>query len=372
MTTTISLRTVLLTLLLSAGIGSARAQGNILMPPYLQAVTTAGIYVLVESTVGDTVIVDYGSSGYTSSATTESVEQTDQQTFVHNVRLTGLAPNSLYHYRARQGADSTVDATFRTAVEPGTPFRFAWMADSRTGNLIHDSIASRIENANPAFSLYGGDISANGRDSVYKVQFFRPAELRLISHVPFFNTPGNHEGWGTNTKAFTQAPSSASGVQEYYSFDYGDMHVVVLNNEVPYDSGSPQYNFVLNDLSSAKSTWKIVISHNPAYCAGGHGEDSAMTAMTANIFEPNGVDAVISGHSHFYQHNLVNGIHHLVLGSAGAPLYNPDSASYTVKSAKEYHFGIVDVSPTSFHLTVYTYQGAILDSLFLQKLALPR
>jgi len=351
---------------------SAFAQHGIFMPPYLQAVTRSSIYVLVESSLGDTVVVDYGSGGYTSSAATESVEQTDQQTYVHNVRLAGLVPNTLYHYRARQGTDSTNDASFRTAVDPGTPFRFAWMADSRTGNLIHDLIASRIEKADPAFSLYGGDISANDRYSTYKLQFFRPAELWLISHVPFFNTPGNHEGWGTNTKAFTQAPSSASGVQEYYSFEYGDMHVVVLNNEVRYDSGSPQYNFVLNDLSSAKSTWKIVISHRPAYCAGGHGEDSVMKVMTANIFEPSGVDAVISGHTHFYQHNLVKGIHHLVLGSAGAPLYDPDSASYTVKSAKEYHFGIVDVSPTSFHLMVYTHQGAILDSLFLQKLTLPR
>lgn len=360
-------RTVFLTCVLFAATGSARAQSTILMPPYLQAVTTSSIYVLVESTLRESITVDFGQEEYTRSAMTESLESTDQLNHIHNIKLSGLMPNTVYHYRARQGVDTTADATFRTAVEPGTPFRFAWMADSRSGNLIHDSIALRIMRADPAFSLYGGDISVNDKDSTYKAQFFRSAELGLISRVPFFNAPGNHEKWGVNTQAFTQAPSSQSGVQDYYSFDYGDMHVVVVNNEIPYGADSPQYTFVADDLNSTKRMWKIVVAHKPAYCAGGHGEDSLMKVMTTNIFEPNNVDVVFGGHSHFYQHNLVNGIHHMVLGTAGAPLYDPDSAFYTIRSAKEYNFGVADVSPTGFHLMVYNERGAILDSLVLRK-----
>jgi hypothetical protein len=367
MPSTIWMRTALLSLFLCAIASPARAQGKIIMLPYLQAVNATSVYVLVESEVADTATADYGTSRYTTSARTESIELTDTGTFVHNIKLTGLLPNVVYHYRVRQGPDSTADAAFRTAVEPGTPFRFAWMADNRSGNEVHDSISLRIRSADPAFSLYGGDISANARYLTFKEQFFRPVELTLISHVPFFNTPGNHEKWGTNTKAFTQAPVSASGVQDYYSFDYGDMHVVVVNNEVPYDTCSQQYDFVAHDLSTSKRTWKMVISHRPAYCAGGHGEDPDMKVLTANVFEPNMVDAVISGHSHFYQHNLVNGIHHMVLGTAGAPLYEPGSAFYTIKCAKEYNFGIADVSPTTFHLMVYNDRGAILDSLVLRK-----
>ncbi|MGE5598782.1 MAG: hypothetical protein ACM3XS_05335 [Bacteroidota bacterium] len=36
------------------------------------------------------------------------------------------------------------------------------------------------------------------------------AELALIAGVPFYNSPGNHEGWSRNTQAFTQAPRAAS------------------------------------------------------------------------------------------------------------------------------------------------------------------
>jgi len=76
---------------------------------------------------------------------------------------------------------------------------------------------------------------------------------------------------------------------------------------------------------------------------------------------------VISGHSHFYEHNLVNGIHHLVIGSAGAPLHDPVNASYTIKSAKDYNYAIGDVTPTSLHLIVYNAGGTVLDSFDLRK-----
>jgi predicted phosphodiesterase len=342
--------------------------GTILMSPYLQAVTTNSIYVLVECSTTDTVVVEYGLTGsYGLRARTESCDTTTNSTYVHNIKISGLSPNTLYHYRALQNGTTTGEAAFRTAPNPGTSYRFAWMADFRTGVTVHDSIARRVAEANPVMSLYGGDLCVNSGYQAFKEQFFRPNELALIARVPFFNTPGNHEKWSTNTRAFTQAPASSSGIQEYYSFDYGDMHVLVLNNEIPYDEESPQYRFAQSDLSTTKRAWKVVINHKPAYVSGGHGENAKMKKMSESVFEPNHVDAVIGGDSHFYQHNLVNGIHHMVLGSVGAPLYNPGSASYVVKQAKEYDYGIIDVTPTSFKMMVYNDKGMPLDTLSLMK-----
>src|SRR5512147_857579 len=121
------------------------------------------------------------------------------------------------------------------------------------------------------------------------------------------------------------------------------MHVLVLNTQISYSPGSNQYNFAMADLGSTSKRWKIVISHKPAYCSGGHGVDSGMIIMSQNIFVPKGIDMVISGHSHFYQHNRVNGIEHMVLGGGGAPLYDPTNASFTIRSIKDYNFGIIDV-----------------------------
>lgn len=339
-----------------------------LMPPYLQAVTPHSIYVLVESSWSQPVTVEYGeTTTYDRSAQTESREQTTEGTYVHNIQLSGLDPNTTYHYRARQGGDVSADASFRTAPNPGTPFRFAWLADFRTNVSVHDIIAIHAANANPVMLLYGGDLCMNSKYTSFKEQFFRPNELALIARVPFFNAPGNHEGWKENTKAFTQSPASASGTQNYYSFDYGDIHVLMLNNEIPYDEASPQFKFAQEDLARTTKPWKIVGAHRPAYCAGGHNEDINMKKLTVKVFEPNHVDLVLAGHTHFFQHNLVNGIHHFVLGSVGAPLYNVGSAPYVVKSAKEYNYGVFDITPTTLILNVYNERNVLLDSLTLNK-----
>jgi len=342
--------------------------GTILMSPYLQGVTTNSIYVLVECSTTDTVVVEYSLTGsYGLRARTESCDTTTNSTYVHNIKISGLSPNTLYHYRALQKGAASGDATFRTAPNPGTSYRFAWMSDFRTGTVVHDSIARRVKEANPVMSLYGGDLGINSKYSSFKEQFFRPQELALIAGVPFFNTPGNHEKWSTNTMAFTQAPASSSGTQDYYSFDYGDMHVLVLNNELPYDEASPQYQFAVRDLSSTTKAWRVVIAHRPAYCAGGHGEDDDMKKLSENVFVPNHVNVVFGGHSHFFQHNFVNGIHHMVIGSAGAPLYNVGTAPYVLKSARDYNYGIIDITPSSFDLMVYNDRGMPLDTLSLRK-----
>ena len=206
---------------------------DIVMSPYLQAVTTNSIYVMVECDNTSPVTVNYGTTtSYGSVAVSESNQSTGSSTYVHRIKLVGLNPNTVYYYQAVHGANTSSGASFRTAVNPGTPFRFTWMADTRTGTATHDQISALLLTRNPWFSLYGGDLCASTTYTSWKAEFFRTNELATIAQVPFFNAPGNHEAWGTTTKSFHQAPASASGTQDYYSFDYGDLHVLVINNMV--------------------------------------------------------------------------------------------------------------------------------------------
>ena len=334
---------------------------------YLQAVKADSICVMAESSSFIPLNVLYGqTSEYGASAKTAGAALTTGGTFIHRIPLTGLTPDTTYHYRL--GSHS---ASFRTAASVGASFRFAVMGDARTGTAIHDAIAGLILAAEPRFSLYGGDLCDNGSSyASYKEQFFRPAQLTLAAAVPFFNATGNHEGWGTNTRAFLEAPASASGNQGYYSFDYGDLHVVVMNYLDPegYTAGSPQYDFIASDLAATDKKWKIVICHVPAYSNGGHGEDSGMIDNTRSIFEPAGVDLVIAAHNHFYQRNFVNGIYHLVIGSSGAPLYDPGPVGgYTQVSLKSYCFAIFDLTPTTLQMRVYNETGGEIDALTLSK-----
>ncbi len=74
---------------------------------------------------------------------------------------------------------------------------------------------------------------------------------------------------GTQTqKHLPRALQFQSGTEDYYSFDYGNMHVLVLNTQISYSVGSSQYNFAMADLSSTskpgKSSFRISPHTAPA------------------------------------------------------------------------------------------------------------
>ena len=118
---------ILVALYLACAIPGSAAM---VMTPYLQAVTTNSVYVLVECDSTSTVTVQYGlTTSYGSAATTQSYDSTTGSTWVHNVKLTGLQANTTYHYRASQGGAYSSDYTFKTACNAGTSFRFAFAAD---------------------------------------------------------------------------------------------------------------------------------------------------------------------------------------------------------------------------------------------------
>lgn len=355
-------------ILLFFAVLTANLNAAIIMQPYLMGVQTNSVWVMVECSTADTVTVDYGlTPSYGSTAKTVIISITTNSTYVHKINLTGLNVNTIYYYRARQLSSTSGGSNFITAPNEQTRFRFCWIGDYRSGTSVHDQICTQTAPYLPRFYLNGGDVAVTGSYSDFKNEFFRTSELNLISHVPFFLTTGNHEGWDTNTKAFTKGITVQSGTEDYYSFDYGNMHVLVLNTQISYTPGSNQYNFAMADLGATSKRWKIVISHKPGYCSGGHGEDAGMITMSQNIFVPKGVDMVISGHSHFYQHNRVSGIEHMVLGGGGAPLYVPTNASYTLRSVQDYNFGIADVSADTFFLRVYNNLDVLLDTVKIVK-----
>ena len=350
--------------------------------PYLQAPMSDSMYVLLEADSLEKVQVDYGlTESYGMQAFTESTESTDasQGYYMHNIKLTGLGglgllPNTQYHYQVSHGGEggtTSADKTFYTAAQPGDAFCFGFMADSRTGMAVHAQMVDLMDMFDPRMLIHGGDTNDVSTWDSWTDEFFLEGQVTeqyaLIAEVPFSLATGNHEGWNALTRAFTQGPTPEGESNGYYSFDYGDAHFLILNTEIGYSEGGDQWNFAAADLAATDKPWKIVAFHVSAYCAGGHGEDAGMVAMTSDIFEPNGVDMVLTGHSHFYQHNLVNDIHHMVIGSVAAPLTTPSSAEYTVYTEQTYCMGVFDMTATTLDMTTYRDNGSVIETLHLSK-----
>lgn len=366
--------------------GLMQAYGSVVCGPMLQGASTSNIYVLVECTLGvaSPMTVNYGTTtAYGGSASSSSTKSTSASpvTYVHRIKLTGLQPNTLYHYQLINQGASPTDYTFRTLANSGTPFRWIWSADYRTGIAVHDQIAYRILNAHntptpPLFDVGAGDFASDNNYGSWTNQWLSTNEKELEKWICSYLSPGNHDGsgstWGTNMQAFQQ-PTDSAGSTGYYSLDCGDLHVTVANYMDPsgYAVNSAQYNWIQQDVQSSLKPWKVFVAHAPAYTWGGSGAhtgDAGYQTIASNILQTNDVKVCLAGHNHFYQHNLVNGVHHITCGAAGAPLYAVSShATYTIKSFSSNCYLVADVSATNLHMVAYDNLGNTLETIDLAK-----
>lgn len=343
---------------------------KILLRPYLQAATQNSICVVFETDSKRPPFVVYHAENSPADTafnfTKEDAGSKLDETFICKIELRGLKPNTKYYYYAEHSGDRSAESEFRTLPESG-PIRFAVYGDFRSGGTNHNRVAAAVLKELPMFSLLTGDLCYSGTYNSWRDDFFVENESKLISRVPFFNAVGNHEYQTNLVKVYTQAPKCPSGDNLFYSFDCGDAHFLIINSEGKLTKKSAQYKFIENDLGSTTKKWKIVVFHSHAYCAGGHGEVKKMKRITTELLEKYGVDVVFNGHTHLYQHNFVNGIHHVVSAGGGAPLYEPGRADYVLKTVKEHHYCIVEIDGGRFVLTARTPDGVEIDRFELKK-----
>ncbi len=151
----------------------------------------------------------------------------------------------------------------------------------------------------------------------------------------------------------------------YYAFDWGAVHLSVVDDQAPRNAGSPQYNWRSSDLSTSQKPWKIVAWHMPAYGSGFHFENAANQLLATTLVEPNKVAMVLSGHNHDYVRAEKDGVIHLTVGGGGAPLYsctNP-APPHVVVCRSTYCFARVDIDGCLLTLTAFNQQGSVIDSV---------
>ena len=101
-------------------------------------------------------------------------------------------------------------------------------------------------------------------------------------------------------------------------------------------------------------------------------------AAIAGKVDGNLVDLVLNGHDHDYERTKpmrgatpgatpADGTVYLVVGSAGAALYDAGSMFWTEKSEKTYNFVILKIRRTKLDMTAYRLDGTVLDSLTITK-----
>lgn len=272
------------------------------------------------------------------------------------VLLAGLNPDTLYYYSVGGAGEAQSSRSFRTAPSPGSlpsdgNIRLWIVGDSGVGGYVpsrsgsaevREGLYSWIsgDGGEPVdlFLMLGDNAYNNGTDAEHQGAIF-DVYPDLLESVALWPAIGNHEmgsgGGSTSTNpgsysAYTETglmpyldifslPKGgeiggvASGTEQYYSFDYGTVHVVSLDSQLAMrnaDQRAAMKQWLIDDLTANLGDWTIVIFHHPPYTKGSHDSDSGtgndlpitlIREQFTPIFEDYGVDLALSGHSHIYE-----------------------------------------------------------------------
>ncbi len=292
----------------------------------------------------------------------------------HKHTITSLTPGSRYYYQVKE-SDSVVHTGDFLAAPSASAGQVKFLAygDTRTNPADHDNVCAAIVDAymaDPDYQsllLHVGDWTQYDDELGWTNEFFGLANAQTVmSQVPINGCRGNHENRddAVNYAKYWPYPY----VDDYYwSFDYGPIHIAVVDQYVPYEPGSAQYTWLENDLASSNAEWKFLLMHQPAWSAETRSNEIAMQ----NTFQPlclaYGVDIVFAGHSHFYTRCDVDGVQHITTGGGGAPLNTPDPLfPYVVSSAEAYHFCEIDIQGYTLNFISRDINGSVIDSFSLQ------
>jgi len=228
------------------------------------------------------------------------------------------------------------------------------------------------------FCIHTGDLVANGldRDS-WTREFFNPAE-QLLASVPLYPVLGNHEMNSDHYFDYFNLPNN----ERWYSIERGPLHVICLDSYSSLQPDSEQYKWLENDIANSPTKWKIVALHTPFFSCGPHGrlggdntpvelEMADLRQYIMPLLEEHGVSMVFSGHDHLYERSHKAGIHYIISGGGGGPLYeveiNPEQNPYTQLLITKHHYCIVEATSDKLHLSAYDTDGKIIDNVLIEK-----
>lgn len=340
--------------------------------------------------------VQYGPTvAYGSTVTGQTFPSTGEG-HLHQTSLSGLTPGSLYHYRVL-GEDGSwsPDHSFQTAPAGDSSFRFLAAGDMGTPkagkhlNSVAISNAMAARSQGLAFTVGAGDYwyAIGSSDEATVDQWFNQNQGHM-SAAPFMPAFGNHEK-DTSKRYYTRL--ALPPPENYFSYNYGGAHFLIIDTNVGFAPGSAQRAFIETDLQNAAADasvdWIFVALHHPPFASSSTYQNQIVRNELSPLFDSFGVDVVLTGHAHFYERTYpvrANGSRASTNQSdytnPGAPIYmvtggggaDPQSqcsssrAAWSVTCRSVYEFLEITVSPTTIQLSAIDPNGATIDGFTLR------
>jgi 3',5'-cyclic AMP phosphodiesterase CpdA len=214
----------------------------------------------------------------------------------------------------------------------------------------------------------------------------------LLHKTPTWPTMGNHEYNTDQGQPYLDVyylPEMALNPdqhEQYYSFDYGDVHFISLqSNDAPLItsialdglSDTTMLDWLRADLAASDKPWKIAFFHHPPYTSSERDPNVIVRGSLLPILEEGGVDLVLSGHDHHYERSEPvrggvparhedGGIVYFVAGAGGAGLRETDAQWWTEEIDDTRHSYLsIRISGCTAYGEVIALDGEQLDTFEL-------
>jgi len=252
-------------------------------------------------------------------------------------------------------------------------------------------IISDVDNKMPKLILVLGDLSYQGNNANCWLSIVSPiySKLKIVL--------GEHDY--RSGSVLKQYKNQFNLSQDYYSFNYQNVHFIALATEIQFDINSPQYNFIKNDLDSNSKNpeikWIVVFSYRPQYSSPTkHQGNVDLRDLYHPLFQKYHVDIVLQAHNHNYQRTYPvtynqktpvdpiiednnsnyyegpNGQIYLTVGTGGAELYRFSGKAPYI-AAQYAGFGFLDISIANngrnLTGTYYNSDNSIKDHFIVRK-----
>jgi hypothetical protein len=318
---------------------------------------------------------------------------------VHTATLTGLQPGMHYIYRVGSDWSWSEQYHFTTAQAKRDRYKFLVFGDSQSVNYdvwrttLHQAYQV---NSDAAFFVNMGDLVDAGQEYGQWYRWFNAAH-GVLETIPCMPLVGNHETYVPGgkparptlfTDQFKLPMNGPAGLKgQVYSFDYGDVHFVMLDTQIgeegPFvtDMLAKQKIWLADDLAASKQKWKLIFVHRPLYNNKAEG-NSIIQAGFAPIIDKYHGDIVFTAHDHVYArtyplyggkvvNSAADGTIYVATGRSGTKTYSDSLAKdwdeFFYNPLDEPNYLTVEVAGNLLTVKAFKQSGELIDGWNITK-----